>query len=91
MANVLTSGNFNRYGNTYTYKCTCGDGATVIYSNSSTACNDCPPSGAVAGGFNANRQRGWKNMSGSNFSAKNFLIYGAIGVAAFFVYNKFIK
>lgn len=90
--NVISQGRYEVAQDIFNYQCVCGNGSGNCYGNSATGiCDCCETSGAVGTIFSSNRQRAWRNMSGGNFSMKNILIYGAIGVAAFYVYKRFVK
>jgi ribosomal protein S27E len=90
MANVLTEGTWNINGVLNKWRCQCENGQ-VLYSetNPPNPCNYCGDS-STAPSTRPN-VRGFRNMTGSGFSAKNFLVFAAIGAAAYFAYCKFVK
>jgi len=92
MATPVHLGNnpYRRDGLTLQYRCDCDNGSVGGYTNTPSNCASlCGESSAA--GVSIPRLRDFRNMEGKKFSAKNFLIFAAIGAAAFFAYKKFVK
>lgn len=88
MADVLTEGRWKRGDIINNWRCECENGQ-VLYSenNPPNPCNYCQGTAPTP----SLKAQGFRNMDGKKFSAKNFLIFAAIGAAAFFAYKKFVK
>jgi len=92
MATATHLGNnpHRRDGLVYYYRCDCDNGSVGGYTNNPSACAELCGELSTANGSRPSLQ-GFRNMTGSGFSAKNFLVFAAIGAAAYFAYCKFVK